>query len=364
MPCALASTVRSLLRSFPLALALLAGCGHGDPGGLPPPPAFGLDVRNEALFVALGQTGAVALVDVGEWKVAGTLALSTSYKPHHVSVSPDQRRIGIAAPGADLSGGHAGHAGSGGAALYVLDSQKGDVVAQSLPGGTVHNLGFVSDSRVAYALLENERLVFAQIPDGGTELSVIGSVVVGAAPLEVTPSSIGLLVANSGSGSLSVVSGDPPAVTSTIPMGPTGKNPIAAWLGAPGRAYVTSESDRQLIAVSLADRKVERAVTLPGRPGQVVEVSVEGTPPTSEVWVALEDQGKILVLGAADLAPKHEIVLGKKPHGLAVSARGFTVFLSDEDDGRIYSIDVKTRAVLRSLFVGGAPNGIAFRAAL
>lgn len=364
---ALASLIRGSLRrsrcpalgATVLGLALLAGCEHGDGSGLPAPPVFGLDVRGEALYVALGQAGSVAVVDVDEWKIAGTLALSKTYKPHHVSVSPDLHRIGIAAPGADLAGGHAGHAGAGGA-LYVLDSQKGDVTAQSLPGGTAHNLAFLDSTRVAYALMETGRLVFANL-SSGADLSVAGEVAVGAAPLEVSPSPVGLVVANSGGGTLSLISGEPPAVATTLM---TGQNPIAAWVGASGRAYVTSESDRQLIAVALADRRVERAVTLPGIPGQALEVAVASLPGTSELWVALEDQGKIVILSSPDLAPKQEIILGKKPHGLCLSGRGLTVFLTDEGDGRVYSIDVKTRAVLRSLFVGGAPNGIAYRPAL
>lgn len=344
-----------------LGLALLAGCEHDVGSGLPSPPVFGLDVRGEALFVALGQAGSVAVVDVDEWKVAGTLALSKTYKPHHVSVSPDLRRVGIAAPGADLAAGHAGHAGGGGGALYVLDSQKGDVTAQSLPGGTAHNLAFLDNTRVAYSLMESGSLVFANLSDGSADLGVSSELAVGTSPLEVSPSPVGLLVANSGSGTLSLISGEPPAVAATLQ---TGQNPIAAWVGASGRAYVTSESDRQLLAIALSDRRVERGVTLPGRPGQALEVAVASLPGTSELWVALEDQGKILILGTPDLAQKQEIVLGKKPHGLCLSGRGQTVFLSDEGDGRIYSIDVKTRAVLRSLFVGGAPNGIAFRPAL
>lgn len=346
-----------------LLLGLLAaGCESAAPSGLPPPPVFNLDVRGDALFVALGPTGSVAVVDLDAWKVAGTLALSTKYQPHHLSVSPDRRRIGVGAPALDLSGGHAGHTGHeaepAGGALYILDSQKGDVTAQGLPGGTAHNLAFVDDARVGYALMESGRLVLAAAAD----LQPSAEVAVGAAPLEVSASAVGLLVANSGSGSISVVSppgpdSTPPAVSATLPVG---MNPIAAWLGSGNRAYVTSESDQKLTALSLAERKAEPTVTLPGRPGQALEVGG----PTGEVWVALEDQGKILVLGAANLAVKSEIVVGKKPHGLCLSTRGYTVFMTDEADGRVYSIDVGTHAVLRSLYVGGAPNGIVFRAAL
>jgi DNA-binding beta-propeller fold protein YncE len=347
-----------------LGLLVAAGCGDSDPSALPTPPVFNLDVRGDALFVALGPMGSVAVVDIDAWKVAGTLALSTRYQPHHLSLSPDRRHIGVGAPAIDLSGGHAGHTGHGaeptGGALYILDSQKGDVTAQVLPGGTAHNLAFVDNTRVGYALMESGRLVLA----GAADLVPSAEVAVGTVPLEVSPSSVGLLVANSGSGSISVVSlpgagpgGDPPAVSATLPVG---ANPIAAWVGAAGRAYVTSESDQKLTALALAERKAEPTVVLPGRPGQALEVGG----PTGEVWVALEDQAKILVLNATDLAVKTEIVVGKKPHGLCLSGHGYTVFLTDEADGRIYSIDVRTRAVLRSLFVGGAPNGIVFRAAL
>ena len=92
---AAAKTEMGIFRNIPLAAALLttsvvSGCGghggHQDPGGLPTPRPGGLDVTGNALFVALGSNGGVAVIDVGAWRVAGTLHYSTKYLPHHLSL--------------------------------------------------------------------------------------------------------------------------------------------------------------------------------------------------------------------------------------------------------------------------------------
>lgn len=335
-----------------LGLGLGTGCESSDGSGLPPKPVFGLDVRGDALFVATGNSGAVVVVDVESWSIVGTLALSKKYHPNHLGMSPDRLRIGVGAPGSALpSGGQ--DAGTSGGALYVLDSQKGDVTAQALPGGTAHNLAFIDDARVAYGLTESGRAVLA----GAADLAPSIDLPVGSAPLEVSPSAAGLLVANSGSGSISVVRvSDPPAVTAMIAVG---QNPTGVWPGATGRAYVTSGSDRTLSALTLTGSgpAVERAVTLPGSPVHALAVG-------GELWVAQQDPPRLLILNAADLTQKDSREIAKKPHAMCLSPRGLTVFLTDEADGRVYSIDVATRAVLRVMYVGGEPAGIVYRAAL
>jgi hypothetical protein len=40
------------------------------------------------------------------------------------------------------------------------------------------------------------------------------------------------------------------------------------------------------------------------------------------------------------------------------------MYLTDENAGQVVDLDVATRSIKRMLSVGGAPNGIVFRAAL
>lgn len=353
-----------LSRNIPLAAALLttsvlSNCrghgGHGDPEGLPRPRPGGLDVNGNALFVALGSKGGVAVVDVDAWRVVGTLHYSAKYLPHHLSLSPDRTRIAVGAPAADLSGGHSGGGhGAGGGAIYILNSRTGDVVTQMLPGGTAHNVAYLaSGSAVAFALLEHGMIHLADPAD----LSLRGAVAVGASPLEATavPSGDKLLVANSADGTISVVDAASQTVEKTLTVG---ANPIGAWMGADGRGYVTSESDKKLSAIDLASLTVLQTVTLAGTPGQALATT------GGEVWVALEDVGRIAVLGAIDLSPVAEITAGARPHGLALSPDGASMYLTDENAGQVIELDVGARAVRRTLSVGGAPNGIVFRAAL
>jgi YVTN family beta-propeller protein len=344
-----------------LTSSLVAGCGghggHGgaDAGGLPTPQPGGLDVTGNALFVALGTNGGVAVVDVDSWRVAGTLHYSTTYLPHHLSLSPDRTRVAVGAPAADLSGGHGdgGHGDVGGA-IYVLNSRTGDVVAQSLAGGTAHNLAFLpSGNAVAFALLEHNVLHLAS----PTDLSLTGFVTVGGSPLEATPTPAGdkLLVANSADGTISVVDAASKTIAKTLTVG---ANPIGAWIGADGRAYVTSESDKKLSVIDLATFTVLETVTLAGIPGQALSTA------GGEVWIALEGAGKVAILGGSPLGPVAEIKAGMRPHGLALSPDGASMYLTDENGGQVIELDVATRAMKRMLNVGGRPNGILFRPAL
>jgi YVTN family beta-propeller protein len=314
-----------------------------------------LDVTGNALFVALGTNGGVAAVDVDAWTLAGTVHLSGTYFPHHLSLSPDRARLAIAAPTSDLSGGHggAGHGGGGGA-LFILNTRTGDVVAQTLAGGTAHNLAYLAGGEtVVFGLMEHGMIHFANASD----LSFTDVVEVGAAPLEATPSAAGdkILVANSGDGTISVVDVGTYAVEKVLTVG---SNPIGAWLGSDGRAYVTSESDKKLSAIDLATYTVVATVDLPGTPGQAA-TAANG----SEVWIPMEDLAKIVVLRQADLSVAGEIAVGARPHGLALSPNGASVYLTDETTGEVIELDAASRGVRRRLTVGGAPNGIVYRAA-
>ncbi len=268
----------------------------------------------------------------------------------------------VAAPSADLSRGHAstggGHAGHGGATmksgLFVIDSRTGNVLAQTEVDGTAHNVGFVAGGLVTYALAEHGRVHFA---DPAT-FAAVGEADIGGSPLEATPvpGTSFVLVAQSANGRIDVVDAFTRQVSSSIP---TGANPIGAWIATSGRAYVTSESDRKLTAIDTSSlQPIGTTLSLTGTPGQATTAKND-----TEVWVALEDAKKVVILSASDMSTLAEIVVGQRPHGLATDPDGTTVYLTDEDGGKVYALDVATRAIARELSLDGAPNGIVFRGA-
>jgi YVTN family beta-propeller protein len=166
-----------------------------------------------------------------------------------------------------------------------------------------------------FGMVEHGMIHFANAAD----LSFTDVVEVGASPLEATPiPGNKVLVANSGDGTVSVVD-----------------------------------------VTSATVDKVATTVTLPGTPGQAV-AAANG----SEVWVAIEDLAKIVVLRQSDLGPLSEVMVGTRPHGFALSPDGGKIYLTDESAGDLVELDVATRAVSRRLSVGGAPNGVVYRAAL
>ncbi len=343
-----------------MATMTMGGCTNMDhnPSGEPLGVLAkgGLDVRGSALFVALGKTGEVAVIDLDSWKVAGKVKVSSTYFPHHLGLSPDRTRVSVGAPGADLSAGHAAHGGtSAKGALFIMDSRTGDVLAQLAVSGTAHNVGYLPDnSAVVYALAEHATLHIAN----PTTLAETGQVAVGLTPLEATPVGPGklVLVSNSGAGTVAVVDIATKQVLKSLKVG---NNPIAAWRGSEGRAFVTSESDRKLSMIDIASLTVPVTVNLTGTPGQALN-----TADGKQIWVAYEDQGKIAIFDGADLKPLGEISVGKRPHGLALSADTKSFFVTDETSGMVFEVDIAGRSVTRSLELGGAPNGILLRPAL
>lgn len=353
--------MKNLATALSIAMLGLTACGtHGGHTGTIDTTT--IDQTGRTLYVALGHTGAIAIVDIDSWRVAKTLTLSAAYFPHHLSVFEGGAKISVAAPSADLSMGHAstgGHAGHGGATsksgIFVIDSRTGDVLAQTEVDGTAHNAGFVSGGLVAYALAEHGMVHFA---DPAT-LAAVGQADIGGSPLEATPvpGTSFVLVAQSANGRIDVVDAFTRQVTASIP---TGANPIGAWIATNGRAYVTSESDKMLTAIDTSSLKaVGTTVSLSGTPGQVTTAK-NGT----EVWVALEDAKKVVIFSASDMSLLAEIVVGQRPHGLATDPDGTTVYLTDEDGGKLFALDVATRSIARELPLEGAPNGIVFRGAL
>ena len=342
------------------AVPLALGCGnhdeHGGTGTLGAPVKGGLGVQGTALFVALGKTGEVAVIDVANWRLAGKVKVADKFYPHHLGLSPDRTRVALGAPGNDLSAGHGDHsAGARSGAIFIIDSRTGDVLAQKTVAGTAHNLAFLPDGNaVVYALAEHGMLHIAN----ASTLADTGSVPVGASPLEATPTGAGgvVLVSNSGAGTITAVDTTTKQVTKSIAVG---MNPIAAWLGVGGRALVTSEADRKLSVLDLTSLSMAATATLDGVPGQAAH-TMDG----KQIWVALEDKGKVAILDAADLKPAGEVVVAQRPHGLALSTTGSSFFLTDENGGKVFELDIARREVLRSLDVGGAPNGILLRPAL
>ncbi len=350
-----------------LALAT-AACGSSSDGEKPGNGGAG---STSALYVANGSTSSVSILDPDTLKVLDTLELDKEYRPHHWALSPDGKTALLAAPNADLSGGHGGsaeapdaggspgggahgavHGGGGEAseamsAVYAINTVTRKATRLAEIDATVHNAAYTRDGKqVLLGMMEHGMLMAYE----AGSFKELWSLEVGEMPLEVSPTPDGktALVALSGSAQLAVVD----LSTKTSSNLPVGMLPVAAWLSG-GSAYVTNEGDKTVSIISLETLTLESTFAAGGTPGQAF-VSPDG----NELWIALEDEGKVRIADPKSGKMLAEVSAGVRPHGIAFEPSGKRVFVTDEGDGKVLVFDRAKRSLLGTVEVGGEPNGI------
>jgi YVTN family beta-propeller protein len=189
------------------------------------------------------------------------------------------------------------------------------------------------------------------------------------------------------------ISLNPFAVTDTIPLSNDGFNLAVAPNG--GRVYVTTANGRVYVVL---------AATLTVVDSLQVGSAANGlafNPGADRLYISSRDAGTVTVFDTRSDAALDTIVTGGAPQRLAVSADGLTLFVANESSGInvialptgtrqpdvplvasayglglspdgqqlyatdptsgvVYIVDVRSRTVVHSLVVGGAPRNVAF----
>lgn len=225
--------------------ALMAACGHeaGEPGTVPIDP-----IAYDAVFVVNGTDNSIAVIDTTTDEVRGTIELLEVDYPHHIYLSADRGTLLVAVPGSDLSAGHGGGGGHGGApagAVLALDATTGALrLARRLPSPN-HNAVFAPDGTVWTSQISSPGKVLILDP---TTLETGSEVMVDDGPSEVTfaPSGTYGFVANTDSDSVTVLDAATGAIVDTLPVGDA---PVGAWPGTDGRMYVDNEAGESISVI-------------------------------------------------------------------------------------------------------------------
>lgn len=307
------------------------------------------DFPDRAIFVANGHGENISVIDPKTGRIVGDIPLDAGFHPHHLAISPDGRRLAVAAPSADLSHGHGGgHDGDGTSKVYLFDADNGDQNGVLDVDATVHNAAFLDDFKT-FVIGKMERDAIAGYSISG--LDEQWTTGVGDAPLEVTL--VGgdrLLVANSGAGTLSIVDAATHASLDTADVGDT---PVALW-ATRGGLFVSVEGDEQVAILNPGNlTEVIGRYDVGGIPGQVASAEAGG-----DVWIAVEDRGVVEVRATQTGEVVATVNVGGKPHGVLIDEQAGLVYVTDEGAARVVRIDAATHEVMDEIAVGEAPNGI------
>jgi YVTN family beta-propeller protein len=333
-----------------LIAALTVACGHdaGVPGSVPIAA-----LTHDAVFVVNGADSTISVINAESDEVAATIELTEVEYPHHIYLSADGATMLVAAPGADLSGGHTGGHGGHGGAVLVMDATTGAMRAARRLEAANHN-AILSPGGAAIWTTQSGTPGQVLRLDPNT-LETIGTADVGDEPSEVTFSVDGsrAFVANTGSDSVTVLD---PATGTVLHTIPTGDAPVGAWPGSDGRMYVDNEAGKSLTVIDVATLTVTSTIQLGFTP------AVAAVAPGGELWVTNTDDGKLAFFDATSGVMTGELVTGAGAHAIAFDPGRGKAYVINQADGTVAVVDVATKTIAKTIAVGAKPNGIVFRA--
>jgi YVTN family beta-propeller protein len=355
------STQYLLATVVAVSAGMLAQCSshsadHGEhgmagDGGLPSSTPMDSAINFDALYVVNGEDASLTVINTETNQTAGTIQLQNAAFPHHLYLSGDRQKMALAVPGMDLSGGHdvGMHAMPG--AVMLLDPLTGATLKSRVFDNMNHNAVFSPNGAEIWT---------SQMTSSGavlvldaTTLETKQTISVGALPAEVTFSLDGknAFVANGGSASVSVIDAATKAVVKTITVG---EDPVGAWQGSNGLAYVDNEKAMTLSVIDTKTLDVTLTYNLGFMPGMAALA------PDGNLWVTDADNGKLVIFAADRDMKIADVATGTGAHAIAFSGDKKTGYVTNQMAATISVIDVATHD-MKTLPVGKKPNGMAWR---
>lgn len=310
-------------------------------------------ITYDALFVVNGADGSISVIKTDTNEVAGTIALEHASFSHHVYLSPDRSKLLVAVPGMDMSMGHEGGMHGMPGAVMLLDATTGATIKAVKTPAMNHNATFSPNgAEIWTSQMDKPGSVLVLDP---STLATKKTIAVGDEPAEVTFSVDGThaFVANGGSNTVSVIDTASKQVTKTIDVG---MDPVGAWQGSNGIAYVDNEVGKTLTAIDAKALTVKLTYNLGFMPGMAA------LGPDGNVWVTDADDGKVILFMATMDMKMGEIKTGDGAHAIVFSGDGKTAYVTNQMASTVSVIDIATQSVTKTIAVGQKPNGLVWRA--
>ena len=116
------------------------------------------------------------------------------------------------------------------------------------------------------------------------------------------------------------------------------------------RVFVTTTTG-YVVAVSTAARAVIDSVAVPGGPWGI---AFRTTGTDTLMYVTARDAGTVTEIDARTMTVLRTFGVGGRPHGLAISPDGSTLYAADDANGRVEAISTSTGVVTNSVALTGA----------
>ncbi len=351
-------------------------------------------VNFDAAYVVNGESNSISVINLSTNKVAKTIDLGSLQNgqgmgqmgmgmnnmwPYHISLSPDESKLVIAAPNMDFSSGnnmmlaasgttdihsqhHSGSTGSNSLVtaimagrILVLDAVTGELIKEITLEGMAMNAIFSPDGKelwTAEMMTEGKVLVF-----DATTYARLTTITVGQMPAEVSFSDDGkkAFVANGMSNTVTVIDAVTKKILETIVVG---NDPVGAWPGMGGMMYVNNSGDQSISMVNSMTNMMTDVLQLGFTPGMAVRNTMK-----NQMWVSDPNDSQVHMWTAGNTGYIHGgvVMVGKGASSMAFNNTGTTGYVTNQNDGTVSVVDVATLKEMMKITVGMKPNGIVVR---
>jgi YVTN family beta-propeller protein len=345
-----------------LATALLGACGRSPaPGQAQPEPAT--PAQGPRVYVSDETGAAVVVVDPASGTVVQRIAVGK--RPRGIQLSKDGRHLYVALSGSPIAG-----PGVDESTLPPADRAADGVGLVDLASGSLIRKYDSGQDPEAFAISNDGNRVFVSNEETA-EMSVLdlesGRIVhrvhVGEEPEGVTVRPDGRVVYVTCEATNEVVAVDTASYVVLARIG-TGPRPRAIAFDREGTTgFVSTENDASVTVFDPATHDVKGAIAVP---------PTEGTPmPPRPMGLALSaDGGRLFVslgrarsIGVIDVRTRALLRtiedVGARPWGIGVSPDGRYVYTANGPSGDVSVVNVESGTVERRVQTGGSPWGIA-----
>lgn len=315
----------------------------------PPTPPSKLKEPTALIVVVNGGDSTLSVIDCSSDTVIQTVTLDSISYPHHASVSPDKKKIVIAAPGMDLSNGHSNIMMNMPGMFIVLDATTYSVLkAVELPSMN-HNAAFSPDGTEIWT---------GQMVDDGSVLvydsttyALKHTISVGMMPLEVSFSKDELMafVCLSMSGTVVMIDLKDKSIMQTVTVG---TDPVGAWPGSNNLMYVDNETSETITVIDATTMAITGNIDLQFTPGMAAFNAMD-----SSVWVTDGTNGAVGVFNSAG-KKLSSITTGKGAHGIIFNADYTKAYITNQNANTVSIIDTESRMKIKDIAVSSKPNGM------
>jgi YVTN family beta-propeller protein len=315
----------------------------------------------ETLLVVRKTDNAVDFMDPGSGLRLASVA--TGLAPHEVSVSLDGKRAVVSNYGTRKQPG---------STLSIVDVEQPHEIRRIdlAPHTRPHGVAWFAADRIAVTT-EGSMHVLVVDPDGGEVVSAIETAQETSHMVVVSADKRRAYVTNIGSGTTTAIDLVNERKLQDMPTG--GGSEALALTPDGGELWVAARADGHIAVVDTATLAVKARLPLQGIPIRIA-MTLDGrtalvTCAGAAELVAFDVETRVerrRVKVTVPLAPgAHERPFARMapdsvlPVGLLVSRDGRSVYVAATMGDRVVQFDARTLAVLRSVDVGGEPDGLA-----